>query len=154
MPCQQCMFYMKPNQRRWIIAIIIFQLLTAAIHSTSHFIKPPPPANESEKQFLDLFNNYRTDMGGGFDPSMAEVFLAISIAFTLLFVFGGLINIFLLRSKAAMGTVKGLIAIQTLIYGGCFITTAALTFLPPIICTALIFGACIGAFISFRKSET
>jgi len=133
--------------------MLVSQLLTAAIHSISYFVKPTA-ANETEKQFLDLFNNYRTDMGAGFDPSMSELFLCFSISFTLLFIFGGLINIVLLKSNAGAGLIKGLVGIQTLIFGACFAATAALTFLPPIICTGLIFACCIGAYTSLYKTST
>jgi len=143
---------MKRNQKAWIITMLVFQLLTAAIHSISFFIRPTA-ANETEKQFLDLLNNYRTDMGAGFDPSMSELFLAFSISFTLLFIFGGLINIVLLKNNAGANLIKGLVGIQTLIFGACFAATAALTFLLPIICTGLIFASCIGAYISLYKTN-
>jgi hypothetical protein len=46
---------------------------------------------------------------------MSELFLSFSISFTLLFIFGGLINIVLLKSNAGAGLIKGLVGIQTLI---------------------------------------
>ena len=142
---------MKKNQKKWVIAAIVFQLLTAAIHSISYFVKPTA-ANETEKQFLDLFNNYRTDMGAGFSPSTAELFMSFSISFTLIFVFGGLINIALIKTRASQNVLKAIFGIETIIYGGVFVATAALTFLPPIICTALIFSSCLGAYFSIRKN--
>ena len=143
---------MKRGQKTWVITIIVFQLLTAAIHSISYFIKPTA-ANETEKQLLDLFNNYRTDMGAGFNPSTAELFLTFSIAFTLLFIFGGLINIALLKSSASINVLKSIIGIEVLIYGIMFIATAVLTFLPPIILTGLVFVICMAAYFSLLKAK-
>ena len=143
---------MKRSQKTWVISIIVFQLLTAAIHSISYFIEPTA-ANETEKQLLDLFNNYRTDMGAGFNPSTAELFLTFSIAFTLLFIFGGLINIVLLKSSASINVLKSIIGIEVLIYGIMFIATAVLTFLPPIILTGLVFVICIAAYFSLLKAK-
>ncbi|MES2645693.1 MAG: hypothetical protein V4717_02370 [Bacteroidota bacterium] len=143
---------MTRTQKLWLTVATIFQLLTAAIHSLSYFFDTIP-ANETEKQFLDLFNNYRTDMGAGFQPSSAEMFLCFSISFTLLFVFGGLVNITLLKSQAALSLVKTIFGIQTFIYGVIFIATALLTFLPPIICTGLIFASCLMTFLYLTKKE-
>ena len=141
---------MNRTQKSWIIVATICQLLTAAIHSTSYFFKAVP-ANETEKQFLDLFNNYRTEMGAGFQPSTAEIFLCFSISFTTLFVFGGLVNVALLKCQAPVQLVKPIFGIQSLVYGVLFVATASLTFLPPIICTGLIFGSCLTSFFFLSK---
>jgi hypothetical protein len=75
----------------------------------------------------------------------------MSMAFTLLLLFGGIINIFLLRNKAEIGILKGMTSIQFFLFGICFAVMATLTFLPPIICTGLIFVALLAARLTFPK---
>jgi hypothetical protein len=131
----------------WLKLAAAFQILTAALHSLS-FIMKHEPANETEKQLLDLMYNYKMDDGMGFGPTFQNLFTSMSMAFTLLLLFGGIINIFLLRNKAEIGILKGMTSI---LFGICFAVMATLTFLPPIICTGLIFVALLAARLTFPK---
>ncbi len=144
---------MLRKQKAWITTTIIFQLLTAAIHSVSFFVKPVP-TNDTEKQLIELMGTYKMDLGAGFKPSMGNILLSFSISFTLLLLFGGLLNILLLRSKAEASLAKRVFGLQTIIYGACFAAMASLTFPPPIICTGLIFIGCVGSWLSLRSNNT
>jgi hypothetical protein len=73
-------------------------------------------------------NNYHIDAGAGFTPNMQDLFTAMSICFTLLVFMGGLINWFLLRVKAEERIMKGIILIELIIFGICFLAMAFLTF--------------------------
>ena len=121
----------------WLKVASIVQFLTAGLHSLSLFAKPVPQ-NDTEKQLLDLMKNYKLDFGGGFHHSMSEVVIALSACFSLVCLFGGLINIYLLRKKTDANVVKGVININLLVFGICFILMLLFTFLPPIILSGLI----------------
>lgn len=122
----------------WLWVAVVLQLLTGAVHSVSLFITPSP-ANETERQLIDLMINYRQDFGAGIHRSMMEIFKAVSSCFSLLCLLGGLINLYLLRKNVAADIVKGLVGVQVLIFGICFGVMAMLTFVPPIVATAMVF---------------
>jgi hypothetical protein len=131
--------------RFWLKVSVVFQLLTGVIHSLT-FLNPSQPANDTEKQMLDLMEHYTMDLGAGFKPTMADLMTCFSICFTLLFFLGGFLNLFLLRKKAGIEIMKGVIGINVLIFGACFTATFLLTFLPPTICTGLIFISLVLAY--------
>ena len=137
----------------WLKTTIVLQLLTAVIHSASFFIKPEP-ANDMEKQLIDLMHNYKMEMGTGFSPTMQDLFTSMSAAFALLLFFGGITNWFLLARKAELSILRGMTSIQFFVFGVCFAVVATLTFLPPIICTGLIFISLFAARITFPKEDT
>ena len=134
----------------WLKAAIIFQLLTAALHSLS-FLNNPAPENESEKQLFDLLENYKKDLGGGFAPSMNDLVISLSACLPLLCILGGLINWHLLKKKTDTAILKGVVGINTIIFGIGFIIMAVFTFLPPIICTGLIFICLLLSWLTFPK---
>ena len=129
----------------WLWIAIAFQILTALIHSLS-FIVTPMPANETERQLLELMSNYRMDMGGGFHRSMQQLFNALSSCFCLLFLLGGLNNIYVLKKRVDSGVIKGLLAIQLIVFGICFGLMVILAFLPPIVLSGLVFVLLAVAF--------
>src|SRR5262245_56061338 len=121
----------------WLWAAVVFQLLTATFHSLSLFIARAPQ-NETERRLYDLMTNYKLDAGGGLHPSTGNLVTALSSCFTLLCLLGGLTNAYLLRTQVVAGIVKGLVRMQVLVFGICFIGMASLTFLPPIALSGLI----------------
>jgi hypothetical protein len=128
------------NQKTWLIVTIAIQILTGLAHGVSFFIEPQA-TNDTEKQLIDLFINYRQDMGAGYHRTMQELFTSISVCFTLLYLFGGLLNAYLLRKKLASDILKGVISIQILIYGVSFAVMLRFAFLPPIVLTGFVFIA-------------
>jgi len=121
----------------WLWAAVVIQLLTAVFHSLSFFITPIPQ-NETERQIFDLMTSYKLDAGGGFHPSIKNLMTALSSCFSLLCLLGGLMNAYLLRKKAFADLVKGLVRIQLVVFGMCFLIMATFTFLPPIVLSGLI----------------
>jgi hypothetical protein len=121
----------------WLWIAIVFMLLTAAVHSVTLFVQPAPQ-NETERQLLQLMTAYRNDFGAGFHPTTANLVTALSSCFSLLCLFGGLLNAYLIKKRVGAEIMRGVIAIDLLVFGICFIVMAVFTFLPPIVLTGLI----------------
>jgi len=135
----------------WLKISAILQLMTALVHSIGFFVQPEPK-NETEKQMLTLMDTYKADMGLGFTPTFSNLFLSMSVCFTLLCLFGGWLNIYLLRKKPGLEILRGVMLINLVIFGICFVVMAIFTFLPPILSTGLIFVALIITYISLRTT--
>jgi hypothetical protein len=136
----------------WLWVAVVFQLLTALAHSLSFFVTQTP-LNESERQLLDLMANYRLDMGAGFHRSTQNLFNALSACFPLLYSFGGLINIYLLKKRVEVGLLRGFLIIELVIFGVTFAVMIMLTFLPPITLTGLVFLFLAIAFFTLPKNQ-
>lgn len=121
----------------WLWLAIVFMLLTAGIHSVTLFISPAPQ-NETERQLVQLMNTYRNDFGAGFHPTTGNLVTALSSCFSFLCLLGGLMNAYLLKKKVGAGLMRGVVLINLLVFGICFVVMAIFTFLPPIILTGLI----------------
>jgi len=130
----------------WLTAAVIFQFLTAAVHAISLFVTPEP-SNDTERQLVTLVATYKMDAGGGFAPTFGNLFTALSSCFSLLCLLGGLTNGYLLLKHAEPNLMRGIIGINVVIFGICFVMMAVFTFLPPIVCTGLIFINLLAAFI-------
>lgn len=136
----------------WLWAAVVFQLLTAAIHAVSLFVSVEP-ANETERQLDTLVTTYHINAGGGFHPTYQNLFIALSSCFSFVCLLGGLTNAYLLKKGARPDLMKGIIGINTLIFGAVFAVMAVFTFLPPIVCTGLIFGSLIVSFALASRQE-
>jgi len=136
----------------WLWVVIVLQILTAVAHSLS-FIVTPVPANPIERQLLDLMTNYQSNMGAGIHRSMRQIFTALSACFPLLYLLGALNNIYLLKKRVEPGLIKGFLAIQLVVFGITFGVMAALTFLPPIVVTGLVFTFLAVTFFMTPKGE-
>jgi len=122
----------------WTTAAILFQFLTAAAHSLSFFVEPDLK-NDTERQLHELITTYHPEMGLGFHPSFFNLFTALSACLPLLCVLGGLTLGYLMWKRAPPSLIKGILAIQVVIFGILFVVCFVLTFPPPIITTGLIF---------------
>jgi len=123
----------------WIRATAILQLITAGIHALS-FFRNPVPANETERQLVELMKTYRSpDLGPIFNPSMHDLFVGLSAAMTMLYLLGGLVNLYLLQKNLSQAIWKGLTSINLIVFGGYFLIALSFTFLPPVILTGLVF---------------
>ena len=121
----------------WLWIAIVFMLLNAAVHSVTLFIEPAPQ-NETERQLAQLMATYRNDFGAGFHPTPHNLLTALSSCFSLLCLLGGLLNAYLIKKRVGAEIMRGVIAIDLLVFGICFIVMAVFTFLPPIVLTGLI----------------
>jgi hypothetical protein len=121
----------------WLKTAAIFQFITAVIHAMTLFVTPPPN-NDTEKQIFSLMQTYHFDFGAGFHRSMSELTLALSACFSLLCLFGGLVNWYLVKKQIEPEVMKGVVTINLIVFGICFALMAVYTFLPPILLTGLI----------------
>ncbi|MBK7393732.1 MAG: hypothetical protein IPI64_10610 [Chloracidobacterium sp.] len=137
----------------WFSAAVLFQLLTGLIHSVSLFVNSEP-ANETERQLDTLISTYKMDLGAGFHPTYSSLFLALSSCFTFLCLFAALTNGYLLFKHTEPNVMRGIIAINLVIFGAVFAMMAFFTFLPPIVCTGLIFINLLAAFVVVPKIES
>jgi hypothetical protein len=136
----------------WFSAAILFQLLTGVLHSITLFIKPEP-SNDIERQLLDLITTYKLDAGYGFAPTYSNLFTAFSSCFTFLCLYAGLTNGYLLIKHTEPNVMKGILAINVGVFGVVLLVMAFFTFLPPIMCSALIFLNVLAAYIVCPKIE-
>lgn len=137
----------------WFSAAALFQLLTGLIHSVSLFINVEP-ANETERQMDVLISTYKMDAGAGFHPTFSNLFTALSSCFTFLCIFAALTNGYLLFKHTEPGVMRGIIGINLVVFGGVLAMMAYFTFLPPIVCTGLIFVNLLAAYIVVPKIES
>jgi hypothetical protein len=121
-----------------INASIIFLILTGLIHALS-FIAKPVPANDTEKQMMDLMQNYKMDMGAGFMRTFIQIFNSLSACFTLLCLFGGILLYYLNKNNIGKQLMTGVLNIYLVFFGVLFVLMWTLTFLPPILCVTFIF---------------
>lgn len=134
----------------WIRGTYIFQLATGIIHSLSFFAEQVP-ANEKEKQLLDIMSNYKMDMGSGIHRSMSEIFISISACLTLFCLFGGAVILLLYRKQIACTTFRPVMLINTIAFGIGLAVMLRFAFLPPIVCFGLIFVCSLLAWITMKK---
>jgi len=120
----------------WLWLAVVFLFVTAVIHSIGLFIGPVP-ANETERQLLELMN-YQQDLGAGYHRSMRNLFTALSSCFSFLCLLGGLTTAFLLKRNAGPGILKGIVGIHLLVFAGVFVVMVIFTFLPPIVLSGLV----------------
>lgn len=141
---------MLKGYRSWLWLAVVFQLLTAAVHALSLFVRAEP-ANDTERQLFDLVSTYRLDAGAGFSPTFGNLFTALSSCFSFACLLGGGINAYLLWKGADPGILKGVVGINVLVFGGIFAVMAVFTFLPPIIFTGLIFVSLIVSYLLLSR---
>lgn len=137
----------------WLSAAVLFQFLTAAFHAISLFVKPEP-SNDTELQLVTLLSTYKLDAGAGFTPTFADLFTALSSCFTFLCLFAALTNGYLLLKHTEPSLMKGILAINVAVFGVVFLVMAVFTFLPPIICTGMIFVNLLAAYLVVPKIES
>ncbi|MFN0015343.1 MAG: LIC_13387 family protein [Saprospiraceae bacterium] len=125
------------NYKTWWWMAVVLQLLTAAFHALS-LLNEPVAANDTEKQLIDLMQNYRQNLAG-MEITMEGLFTALSSCFSLLYLFAGLVNAYLLRRCSDESLLNGILWINLPIFGVCFAIMAVFTFPPPIIMTGLVF---------------
>ncbi|MEQ1604892.1 MAG: hypothetical protein ABL999_08485 [Pyrinomonadaceae bacterium] len=134
----------------WFSAAILFQLLTGLFHSISLFISPVA-TSDTERQMLELMTTYKMDAGAGFTPTFYNLFTALSSCFTFLCIFAALVNGYLLYKHTEPSVMKGIIGINVGVFAFVLTVMAYFTFLPPIVCTGLIFINLLAAFIVVPK---
>ena len=134
----------------WLWIAIAFLLLNTIIHTITLFIQPAPQ-NEIERQLIHLMTTYHNDFGAGFHPTPQNLFTALSSCFSLLCLLGALMNAYLVKKRVSIEIMRGVLAIDLLVFGICFVVVAIFTFLLPIILTGLIVLFLALAFITLLR---
>ncbi len=134
----------------WIISTYILQLLTAVLHSLS-FISEHKPSNEAEIPLVQAITTIRMDMGAGFHPTFAELFTSVSAALTLLCLFSGTLNWYLLKLQLPDNAYKGIMGINAIVFGVYTVVNYFFAFLPPLVCIGLIFICSTMAYVTNRN---
>ncbi len=130
-----------------IWTVMVMQALTGIFHTIGLFADTAPK-NETEKQLKSLMDNYHMPDGMGFSPTVCSLFFALSACFSLLCFMGAMLNFYLMRKKVSPVLIKGIYGLQAIIFGVCFTLMLFYTFLPPVVCTGLIFTGCLGVYFS------
>ena len=138
---------MLRNYTFWLKAFVVVSIFTALVHSIGLFIKPVA-ANETEEHLLQLMETYKMNAGAGFDPSMRELFTALSVCFTLVYLLGAFTTWYLIKKKLKEEILKGITVIQLIIFGVSFVIMLVFTFLPPIVLTGLTFFLLVLAYLT------
>jgi len=139
------------KHRTWLTIAFSLQLFTAIVHSLS-FFSTPLAANDTEKELRHLLSDYHFEAGFGFRPSYANLFTAMSLCFTLICLFGAAVNYILLKKETSPDLNRLLQTTNTIVMGAVCLAMLFFTFLPPVVCTALIFISTLGARITFRTN--
>jgi hypothetical protein len=121
----------------WLWTAVVVLFIAGAVHSVGLFISPSP-ANETERQMLDLMMHYKQDFGFGFHPTMWDLFRSLSSCFTFLCFLSVLTIGFLLKKRAASQLLQGIIRIHLLVFTVVLLVMIFLTFLVPIVFMALV----------------
>jgi len=136
----------------WLSAAILFQFLTAVIHTSGLFVRPEP-TNETERQLVGLLKTYGLNAGLGFTPTYADLFTAMGASFTFLLLFAGFTNGYLLIKQTEPNVMKGIVGINVAVFLVCFLTMAVFTFITPIFFTGLIFVNLLVAYVMIPRIE-
>lgn len=137
----------------WLTSAVLFQFVTAILHSLSFFVEPDLN-NDTKRQLHELLTTYREDMGAGFHPTFFNLFTALSSCYSLMCLLGGLTIGYLLIKHTEPNLMRGIIAINLAIFTVCFIVMFFLTFLPPVVMTGLIVVNLLAAFLLVPKIES
>jgi hypothetical protein len=78
----------------------LWLLILGAVHSTSLFMKQVP-ANDTERQILDLMTSYRFNLSGSL-RSMSDLMRGFSVAFMLAPLAFGVLDLVLSRERAGL----------------------------------------------------
>jgi hypothetical protein len=130
----------------------IFLILTGLLHSLSFIVKQEP-SNDTEKQMLDLIQNYQMDLGNGFLRSFHDIYLSMSISFTMLCIFGGILLYYLNKNRISKIAMTGVLNIYLIFYGVLYLAMWKFTFLPPIVCVTFIFLSLVVSRMSIKHVE-
>lgn len=143
---------MSNRYRYFFWAAIVLQFATAVFH-TIGMIAPVVPANETERQLLELMDTYKLDAGAGFSPTMSGLFFALSSCFSLLCGFAGVVNTIILKGDHERRMTAKLLLANVVFFGILFVMMSMFTFLPPIVMSGATFLSLLISLILFKSSS-
>ena len=110
---------------------------TACLHMMGTLAGPPAPANDTERQLLELSTNYKFVLPGGPNRAMAEISDGLSLVFALMIALTGGLALIISR-RAAGDPLLAVSAARALAGGYMVLLVISLThfFLIPTVCIA------------------
>jgi hypothetical protein len=91
---------MSTRQRLFFKAGCWAALVTAGVHLVGHLAGTQPPANETERQLLRLYETYRFALPGGSARSLSEFMSGFSLIFSVAMAMFGGTNLLMVRRCA------------------------------------------------------
>lgn len=130
---------MSRRQRLFFIAGCWAALVTAGIHLLGHIAGPQPPANDVERQLMQLFETYRFPLPGGGARSLSEFMSGFSLVFSAaLAMFGGT-HLLVVRRCGADRALMGMMTRLALAYGVTLVAISLTHFFSiPTLCLAVV----------------
>lgn len=125
-------------------------LATGAIHSLN-FLSDPQPANDSERQMLDLMNNYKMDLGAGIQRSMNDIVTFFNLSLTFLCLMGSGLNLLLVKFFDNRDLAKRVVTFNAIFWSIYLIPLWLMTFLPPEICFTIAWAGFAGAWLMMQR---
>jgi hypothetical protein len=140
---------MLKNYLTWHKAAAWMTLLTGCVHSLN-FFSDPQPQNETEKQLLDLMDNYKMPLPG-FERSMSELVLFFNLNMSFFLIGWGLMNLLIARHFMPSGKDKIFLWFNFGLFTLYFAATYLLTFLLPLIMVGLCWALFGTAVLTHKK---
>ena len=125
-------------------------IVTAGFHSLS-LIADSTPANETERQLLDLMQHYKMDMGAGMQRSMDDLVTFFSLSMSVLTLAIGVFNLLLARFFDNQVLAAKVMAFNAILWVLYLIPLYMLTFLPPMVCYSIAAAGFVAAWWQSRK---
>lgn len=123
--------------KKAVFSLITLQFFAAFLHSLS-FLSRPVGTNDTEKQLIQLLTSYKQEMGLGISRSTFDVYTGLSTCFCFLCILGGWINLYFLKNNLHALLWKGLLRIQSIVFGAVLVSMVVFTFLPYMVIMGLI----------------
>jgi hypothetical protein len=134
----------------WLTAGVLFEFLTAIIHSLS-FIIGLQPENETERQMVALITTYRQDMGAGFHRTFYELFTALSACLPLLCLLSGFTLGYMLIKDADLELMRGVLFIHLTIFSAALVVMFAFGFIIPVLSIGIVVINLLLAYVMIPK---
>lgn len=118
--------------------------------SLIEFFVKQEPANETEKQLIDITGSYKADLGMGFQRTFSELFTAVSLC--LLSAYLGLLSTGILKRKTWQQIYGKVYCSSRYLFFRSYVCNHAFVCLfPPILCTGLIFLSVTASYLTVKK---
>jgi hypothetical protein len=130
----------------WLWMTVVFQFLSGI-----SLLSKPVPQGDTEKQLTDLIQHSHMNDGFGFSRTYTTLFVAVSTCFMVLCLFAGSLNIYLWKKKIPLNIMKGVMGINAVFFGACFVIMLLFAFFLPVLCTGLVFISTLAAYFTAKE---
>ena len=137
--------FVTNRQRLFFKAGCWMAIVTAVMHMVAHLSGTQPPANDTERQLLALFEGYKFPLPGGTARSLDDFMRGFSLVFAVHFASLGGMNLLIVRRCAGD---DALMTMLTRLVLACCVTTLAVSLTHFFLIPTIFIGAvtlCFGA---------